>query len=68
MKRKKRKLPKYADRVIQSAEGLPPGAYVSNVFHDDWCAFFKGGECNCDPDVVVETSLEWIDRHERPGK
>jgi len=22
-----------------------------DVAHDDWCAIFKGGICNCDPEV-----------------
>ena len=21
------------------------------ILHDDWCAFFKGRACNCDPDI-----------------
>ncbi len=21
------------------------------ISHDDWCAFFKGRACNCDPDI-----------------
>ena len=21
------------------------------ISHDDWCAFFKDGVCNCDPDI-----------------
>ena len=21
------------------------------VSHDDWCAYFKGRACNCDPDI-----------------
>lgn len=24
-----------------------------DIFHDDWCAIFKGGECNCNPDVLL---------------
>ena len=22
------------------------------IQHDDWCAIFKGGKCNCDPDII----------------
>ena len=29
----------------------PPGVRHINVSHDDWCALFKGGVCNCDPDI-----------------
>lgn len=24
-----------------------------DVLHDDWCAVYKGGYCNCDPIVKV---------------
>ena len=22
--------------------------------HDDWCNIFKGGECNCKPDIKIK--------------
>lgn len=29
-----------------------PGTFLEiGTFHDDWCGVFKGGRCNCDPDV-----------------
>jgi hypothetical protein len=24
---------------------------VPAVKHDDWCRVYKGGECNCDPEI-----------------
>ena len=24
-----------------------------NIDHDDWCKIYKGGYCNCDPDVCL---------------
>lgn len=27
--------------------------YVVTVAHDDWCAIYGGGYCNCDPDVTA---------------
>jgi hypothetical protein len=42
------------DRLV--AEGkipLKPGLLHIGVAHDDWCAIFKGGFCNCDPDILV---------------
>jgi hypothetical protein len=34
-----------------------PGTLVHiAVMHDDWCAIFKGGVCNCDPDVETMRS------------
>lgn len=26
--------------------------YEVRVLHDDWCAFFAGGACDCDPELV----------------
>lgn len=26
------------------------------VIHDDWCGIFSGGECNCDPDILIRTN------------
>ncbi len=29
-----------------------PGVLTEVVtVHDDWCGIYKGGRCNCDPDV-----------------
>ena len=35
-----------------------PGSVNSiAVVHDDWCAIFAGGFCNCDPDIRVNGRL-----------
>jgi hypothetical protein len=32
--------------------GIPAASLTEvDIFHDDWCAVYKGGYCNCDPDV-----------------
>lgn len=34
-----------------------PGVlYHLDFYHDDWCNVFKGGVCNCNPDVKVRGS------------
>ena len=34
---------------------MKPGALSHlMIAHDDWCAIFKGGVCNCDPYIWVE--------------
>lgn len=34
---------------------VQPGTVsILNVRHDDWCSIFKGGACNCNPDIVQE--------------
>lgn len=30
-----------------------PGLYIANVYHDDWCAIFSGGMCNCEPTIQI---------------
>ena len=32
---------------------LPPEVYHQDVYHDDWCAIYKGGQCNCNPDIRI---------------
>ncbi len=30
------------------------------ISHDDWCAFFNDGVCNCDPDIREMSDSEMI--------
>jgi len=46
----------YANEVIRQGLDAEPGLYITDVYHDDWCAFFDGGVCNCKPDVRTR---EW---------
>jgi hypothetical protein len=39
--------------VYQSGK-LSPGNYDVVVLHDQWCDVGNGGECNCDPDVIIK--------------
>jgi|SRR5579862_3341933 len=35
---------------------LTPGSVtIMHVHHEDWCQHFKGGECDCRPDVEFES-------------
>jgi hypothetical protein len=34
--------------VGQTEAGNTKGVFVLPVFHDDWCARFKGESCDCD--------------------
>ncbi len=29
------------------------GLHIANVYHDDWCAIFSGGMCNCEPTIQI---------------
>jgi hypothetical protein len=31
----------------------PGSVYIGTIEHDEWCAFFRGGECNCVPHISV---------------
>ena len=48
--------PKYIKEIQQRLEAgemtAPPGEVRHiTVQHDDWCSIFRGGECNCKPEV-----------------
>jgi len=30
-----------------------PGLYHTDIYHDNWCSLFRGGLCDCAPDIVV---------------
>ncbi len=32
---------------------LPPGYHNVQVLHDSWCSIFRGGVCNCNPEIRV---------------
>ena len=38
------------EKIIDSDK---PNIYHIGVFHDDWCDIFKGGSCNCNPEVKL---------------
>jgi len=27
--------------------------HMITVYHDDWCGYFKGKRCNCDPEITL---------------
>ena len=39
----------YHQRYLEAMKKL-----AGNSEHKDWCDHWKGGECNCDPDVSTE--------------
>jgi hypothetical protein len=39
---------------LRAAGEIPSGPLTEvDVAHDDWCAVYGGGYCNCDPDITV---------------
>ena len=43
----------YRAEMIRQGLELPPGLHHMDIYHDDWCSIFRGGLCDCDPDIVV---------------
>ena len=44
--------PNYLRTIVKYSGNIRPGeAYITNVRHDDWCDFWSGGVCNCNPDI-----------------
>jgi hypothetical protein len=44
----------YYQKLIQLHEQgqIPLGSLTEvDICHDDWCAIYQGGYCNCDPDI-----------------
>ena len=43
------------DRLIQEGTISVGGLQHIQVKHDNWCAVYKGKDCNCDPDIESDT-------------
>jgi hypothetical protein len=45
-------MPRYLDALMKLAGNAGPGQVIEvNVHHEDGCAHWKGGACNCDFNV-----------------
>ena len=33
---------------------IPGTVAIMHTYHDDWCAFWTGGACNCEPEIELE--------------
>jgi hypothetical protein len=38
-------------KLFDQAKLPKAGLVVLDVYHDDWCAIYRGRYCNCDPDI-----------------
>lgn len=43
-------------KLLLTGELKPPlgRATVIHIYHDDWCAVYEDGKCNCDPEFQWE--------------
>jgi hypothetical protein len=38
---------------------LPPGRVTDvDICHDDWCRIYRGGYCDCDPEIKLRPPPE----------
>lgn len=56
------RLPNYLEPLIRFAlEGARPGRVtVAHIYHDDDCAHFEDGMCNCRPEIRFEEKGEFV--------
>jgi hypothetical protein len=55
------RLHNYWEKLLRFVEQwpLPPGRITEvDVCHDDWCAIYQGGYCNCDPEIKLRPPPE----------
>lgn len=50
----------YVTKIAAMAHaGLLPtdvGLHMLDVAHDEWCGYFAGQHCDCDPDIALKWS------------
>lgn len=45
---------KIADLINRGCLRTTAGLYHLEILHDDWCAVWKGGRCNCNPSIYQD--------------
>lgn len=49
-----KKVDAYIPKLIAAFEAgaIPPGSVgEALILHDDWCAIYEGGRCDCNPEI-----------------
>jgi len=48
---------KYMKKLLKNIgnKQLTPGFHPVMIKHDSWCNIFKGGACNCNPEIETPT-------------
>jgi hypothetical protein len=56
----------YYVRLIEALKKSPElraaGIHNIDIRHDDWCAIYKGGYCNCEPEIALRCSPQKQER------
>ena len=46
-------------KLFEQESNIFPGLITSvDVCHDDWCRIYRGGYCNCDPEIILRPPSE----------
>ena len=50
---------KKMEKMVKEGKLVVPkgGLHLLNVEHDDWCKCYKGGRCNCDPNISLHENV-----------
>ena len=68
MTRERDDLPRYLRRLLDGGWTPGPGEVVAlDVRHDDDCAFWRGGACDCEPDIEMKRVEPTENRNDERG-
>jgi len=45
----------YLHRIVGGDLPLRPGVHIAAIEHDHWCAIYRGGGCDCVPNISVSS-------------
>jgi hypothetical protein len=51
----------YYDKLMKLIETttFPAGRITDvDIYHDDWCGIYRGGYCDCDPEIQLRPAPE----------
>jgi hypothetical protein len=43
-------------KALDAGTIQPGDVALASVAHDSWCSIHRGRECNCDPEITLETA------------
>ncbi len=55
MAREKKFVEDYVKHLPASTDINAPGVHHMVFYHDTWCNIYRGGSCNCEPDIKLFT-------------
>jgi hypothetical protein len=46
-------------KLYEEGKITPASATMIDICHDDWCRIYKGGYCDCEPEIKIHNA--WPD-------